>query len=204
MTSLATLSHQTTPTVFNTDFYVTAATVIPVLFLALAVQGPALQNLLDGARAAEMRFYERVWKGDYRSSWGLSATTVIVLYGGHIIAGLILLLGVTGEITAIIALYVRHPVENGVTGTILTMAFLVVAVAVSPTVALWNSLSSLRKINADEHQRLTGGSPGQQQPPSSPVLRQRYLAPTRTPHTRPKWAKNTRPKGTNLAGKKRD
>jgi hypothetical protein len=44
MTSLA-LAHHAAPA-FNADFYTVAATIIPVLFLALVVQGPAYEQLL--------------------------------------------------------------------------------------------------------------------------------------------------------------
>jgi hypothetical protein len=37
---------------FNSDFYVVCATVIPVLFLALAVQGDSYQALLDASLKA--------------------------------------------------------------------------------------------------------------------------------------------------------
>jgi len=48
MTSLASLAHgarAATPA-FNGLFYATAATIIPVLFLAIAVQGPLYGDLL--------------------------------------------------------------------------------------------------------------------------------------------------------------
>jgi hypothetical protein len=46
MSSLATLGHAAAPAppAFNGLFYATAATIIPVLFLALAVQGTAYQG----------------------------------------------------------------------------------------------------------------------------------------------------------------
>jgi anti-sigma-K factor RskA len=44
---------------FNADFYVTCATVIPVLFLAAAVQGQALVFLLQRARRRTAR--QRQW-----------------------------------------------------------------------------------------------------------------------------------------------
>jgi len=44
---------------FNADFYVTCATVIPVLFLAAAVQGQAFAFLLQRARRGTAR--QRQW-----------------------------------------------------------------------------------------------------------------------------------------------
>jgi hypothetical protein len=40
---------------FNSNFYVTVATVIPVLFLVLAVQAPVYVNLLKASRDARRR-----------------------------------------------------------------------------------------------------------------------------------------------------
>jgi hypothetical protein len=53
MTSL-TLAAQTAAAAppFNTAFYATAATVIPVLFLAIAVQGRALETVTNAATNA--------------------------------------------------------------------------------------------------------------------------------------------------------
>jgi hypothetical protein len=51
---------------FNSDFYVTAATVIPVLYLALAVQGPALDEMIRWLRALGGRSrHDRVKFGVY-------------------------------------------------------------------------------------------------------------------------------------------
>ncbi len=47
MTGLATLAHTVSaPPPFNGLFYATAATIIPVLFLAIAVQGRGYESLL--------------------------------------------------------------------------------------------------------------------------------------------------------------
>jgi hypothetical protein len=47
---LAGMSHN-----YPSDFYVTTATVIPVLYLAIAVQGPAYQNMLKAAHRTNLR-----------------------------------------------------------------------------------------------------------------------------------------------------
>src|ERR1700722_6172982 len=48
MTGIA-LASTSNPEPFNTNFYVVAATVIPVLFLAIAVQGRLQANMLDAS-----------------------------------------------------------------------------------------------------------------------------------------------------------
>src|SRR5258708_6016603 len=52
------LAHGQPAPPFNADFYSVAATVIPVLFLAVAVQGHAYQDLLSSATDAGRRFRE--------------------------------------------------------------------------------------------------------------------------------------------------
>jgi hypothetical protein len=51
MTSLTALTHAAAPAApaFNGLFYATAATIIPVLFLAIAVQGRGYENLMKAA-----------------------------------------------------------------------------------------------------------------------------------------------------------
>jgi hypothetical protein len=59
MSSLATLAHDApAPSAFNSAFYATVATVIPVLFLAIALQGNTHQDLLL-AYAARVRTYRQ-------------------------------------------------------------------------------------------------------------------------------------------------
>lgn len=52
MSSFALLAHgaRAAALAFNTAFYATAATIIPVLFLAIAVQGRAFQEMLKARR----------------------------------------------------------------------------------------------------------------------------------------------------------
>jgi hypothetical protein len=57
MSSLASLAHtaHTAAPAFNGLFYATAATVIPVLFLALAVQGRGYKHLLVAMYVSDRR-----------------------------------------------------------------------------------------------------------------------------------------------------
>jgi hypothetical protein len=97
MSSLATLAHAAAPPApaFNGLFYATAATIIPVLFLAIAVQGPLYGDLLKASDAALRRFREhkadpspprlvlRLWIGSVLAS-GAAVTILIVTVGGEI------------------------------------------------------------------------------------------------------------------------
>jgi hypothetical protein len=97
MSSLASLAHEarTASPAFNGLFYATAATIIPVLFLAIAVQGPLYGDLLKAFDAALRRFREhkagasprrlvlRLWIGSVLAS-GAAVAILIVTVGGEI------------------------------------------------------------------------------------------------------------------------
>jgi hypothetical protein len=97
MSSLASLAHgaRAAAPAFNGLFYATAATIIPVLFLAIAVQGPLYGDLLKASDAALRRFREhkadpspprlvlRLWIGSVLAS-GAAVAILIVTVGGEI------------------------------------------------------------------------------------------------------------------------
>lgn len=64
MTTLALLAHHAAAPAFNTAFYATAATVIPVLFLAIAVQGRGYDALVKAFGAAFRRLRSTPRSGD--------------------------------------------------------------------------------------------------------------------------------------------
>lgn len=78
MTSLASLAHQASPPAFNSAFYATAATVIPVLFLAIAVQGRSYENLLKASAGAIRRSQQRHQRP---AGWRRAILYYIVSYG---------------------------------------------------------------------------------------------------------------------------
>jgi hypothetical protein len=97
MSSLASLAHEahTVAPAFNGLFYATAATIIPVLFLAIAVQGPLYGDLLKASGATLRRFREhkagasprrlvlRLWIGSVLAS-SAAVAILIVTVGGEI------------------------------------------------------------------------------------------------------------------------
>jgi hypothetical protein len=97
MSSLASLAHaaRAAAPAFNGLFYATAATIIPVLFLAIAVQGPLYGDLLKASAATLRRFREhkagssprrlvlRLWIGSVLAS-GAAVAILIVTVGGEI------------------------------------------------------------------------------------------------------------------------
>lgn len=136
MTSLAALARATAAPAFNGLFYATAATIIPVFFLALAVQGRMYSDLLRAAQAlARARQHPRfTGTADGRLSplSRLSMGTVNGLL--WLAAWLIPISGFFGEQGAIIALYREH--DNSGTRLIVLVStlLLLVAVAIGPVV----------------------------------------------------------------------
>jgi hypothetical protein len=133
MSSLASLAHgaRAAAPAFNGLFYATAATIIPVLFLAIAVQGPLYGDLLKAFDAALRRLREhragssprrlvlRLWVGS-------------VLASGAAVAILIVTVG--GEIEALLSLSVQRPYGDP-HAAIAAAVLLTVAAAIGPALA---------------------------------------------------------------------
>ena len=111
-------------TTFNRDFYATITTVIPVLYLALTVQGPLYSSML-----------KRAWSGLLRKERDLELSLrllrVSISVGLIIAAVVILAAGLGGEILAIFALYNGSSAQAG-PWVLLSVIALVVATAVGP------------------------------------------------------------------------
>ena len=106
---------------FNADFYVTAATMIPVLYLALAVQGSTLNAALTWlyeAKASKRHTAERVAElnEEINRTYGtgagsITATSPPVITVAFLVVlalGVSLIFSVVGEFTAIRLLYYRQ------------------------------------------------------------------------------------------------
>jgi hypothetical protein len=120
------LAHHHAAPAFNGLFYATVATVIPVLFLALAVQGRGFDRVL---RAMQAPRHER---GDPppRSELGLFSPRVLM-----VTAWLILGSAFGGEATALFDLYrQRSPSGDGLV-TLACVLFLLMAVAAGPVLS---------------------------------------------------------------------
>lgn len=143
-----------TATPFNGDFYGAVAAVIPVLFLAIAVQGPLYQDLMNTGRSliragGATGARKAVRTLGYTALWYFGYFTIVS--------------GIVGELIALIALSVRRDnltlrvVLLGMTG------FLLLGVAIGPLLALTNRTpQSWQKVqgSAPEPQSAdTGDSP---------------------------------------------
>jgi hypothetical protein len=132
--SLAALSHTAATQAFNGLFYTTVATVIPVLFLAIAVQGRTYEELLKAGSDAYQRGLLSRWRA---ASTGRQAPgPTLSPYAVIAIAILILAVAVAGEIVALISLYLQRPA--GPPQAVLTAAvILTIAAAAAPALRLF-------------------------------------------------------------------
>jgi hypothetical protein len=122
---------------FNGLFYATVATVIPVLFLAVAVQGKesTYESLMRGATEGFSRLnLQRLQRmpGSTRRPQVLAAVSMI---GATVLAVAILSAGVVGEVTVVSALYYRRA-AHGPWYVLAEVVFLAYAAGAAPAAAL--------------------------------------------------------------------
>jgi hypothetical protein len=134
---------------FNETFYSVAATIIPVLFLALAVQGPFLDELLslaDRPRARSSR-PARALASTYAADAPWRVGVFVVIFS------------TVGEILAIVALYQQHATETGGSITLTGVILLVVLTAFKPTLAVFaHSKAPARDADSDPEPAKPDGS----------------------------------------------
>jgi hypothetical protein len=131
--------------VFNATFYATAAAVIPVLFLALAVQGRGFGALLSVATAARE-------EADMLPARVLQAAGVVIVTAGFF-----------GEAAAMYDLYA----SSGVGGILILVAALILllAVVVGPFAALVVSGHTAAEW---AQRRSDAAAPAPETPPAAP------------------------------------
>jgi hypothetical protein len=140
MTSLAALTHATThpAPAFNGLFYATAATIIPVLFLAISYQSTTWQDMGKAFGAADRAAYTATKRDSSRPWWALVLGYVLGYALGALI-GAILLSGALGEILAIVALYQRRAPSHAPFLVLTATIFLTAATAAVPTLAFFRA-----------------------------------------------------------------
>lgn len=117
---------------FQPDFYVTCATVIPVLFLAVAVQGPFYQDLLDAlVKAARAP----VDAPPIRAFWAYVAMLLV-----DIVTWVVVGSGVLGEFLALLALYLGQEVARAI---VLVAALIQLLAAATGPIARYRAASKL-------------------------------------------------------------
>jgi hypothetical protein len=144
-----------TAPVFHPDFYVAAATIVPVLFVALAVEGHGYDNIIKA--------YERVSRHDQpgRPWYERFAAS---LAGSYLQAFALIIAGFAGysEIMAIYALYQWQ--ADGTTATIVLLGpvFLVIFVSAGPliTITRVSLLTGLPDLGLTARQQAAGPARG--------------------------------------------
>ena len=119
---------------FNSNFYVIAATVIPVLYLALIVQANAIRQLLgrlDRAMQTKTRRESHNAIIPVLIILGLIAASAIWL-----VSTAILILGIGGEIAAILVLYHQSDSENVRDFVLVSTILLLVITTAGPAVTI--------------------------------------------------------------------
>jgi hypothetical protein len=127
MTSLASLTHAAAAApAFNSTFYAVAATVIPVLFLAVAVQGRGYKNLMKALDVMDQGSDPDIPLAKADAAI-FAATAVLVT-----IATLILAAAVLSEILAVYALYQQQARSTTGQTVIISVILLTIATATGP------------------------------------------------------------------------
>jgi hypothetical protein len=109
---------------FDSDFYVVCATIIPVLFLAAAIQGNAYTNVLEAAiKAAKTEPGDRLGAKLY----AFTLSRVLQFIGYCIWSA-----GAIGEFLALLTLYQGHEDTSSRPVVFLSTMLLVVTVAAGP------------------------------------------------------------------------
>jgi hypothetical protein len=126
--SLAALAHAAPAApAFNTEFYATAATIIPVLFLAVAVQGNTYDVLIRALGTSRGRMRDR------RSPLPQRLVALVATEATFLLACAILIYGALNEGIAVYALYKQKAEEPA--ATLFAVIFLVAVSAAGPTLA---------------------------------------------------------------------
>jgi hypothetical protein len=131
MTSLAFTAHSVPvlPPSFNANFYIAAATVIPVLFLAIAVQGRSYENLMKAFSDAFRRWM-------VPGKWVRSLPAAVIALAASVAASAMLYSAVA-EILAIYALYQQQARSATAQTVLLAVTFMVIMTAAAPALAFY-------------------------------------------------------------------
>jgi hypothetical protein len=161
MSSLALLEHTATAAPVLTTaaiaFYATVATVIPVLFIALAVQGTAYQSVLKSVDAADRRQTEiGLRSGPARAA----AFTYLFVFIIAVLFLFILVVVAYAEVQAIYALYQGHASGSTALSVLNGVILLIIITAAPPVIAFLGTLAGI--IRRSRQARNTSGAATQE------------------------------------------
>jgi hypothetical protein len=151
MTATALASTAPALTASGIAFYAAAATIIPVLFLALAVQGTLYQNILKAADAANQRFLANI----RRPRSGVAALALILITS---LFAAILLFAAVAERSAIVALYQGDATAATGNLVVTSTSALIGITAIVPAIAYLGTV--IRMLRATPETASRNASPG--------------------------------------------
>jgi hypothetical protein len=131
--------HQDT---FNANFYIIASTIIPVLFLALVLQGSTYEQLL----ANWLRMVKNAAKNSKLIAWALD-------FASYIIAIFVLLSGFLGELRATFALYDGRASASTGQFVLFSVIVLLVVATFGPAAGLVRTMSMTDEFLRDPKKR---------------------------------------------------
>jgi hypothetical protein len=161
---------------FPTVFYATAATIIPVLFLAIAVQGRIYESIVT--RAAEYIRSARTGWTSYQRFVAVQASALIMA-----VAGILLTSAVFGEILALFLLARGGSDNGGVRNFVMSSAAALVIAAAIPAVGVF--VRGAIRVNRELHEfpwRATGKRAESQGDSSALTKRDRASQPKEGEH----------------------
>ncbi len=180
MTGLAALAHSApSAQPFDATYYATIPTVIPVLYLAYALQGPAFETLLRSALSAgrDQIAGQSLWQPRGRAATWVAARLPPALLPRALLtaAFLILTAGATGEASALWVLYKGHDDPSTRLFVFIATMILLLAVITPPllsyfrvTLLLQDYRAKVRpKGAAEQHRAPQSAGPAHPGPPET-------------------------------------
>jgi hypothetical protein len=171
----AALAHHAAAPAFNSTFYATVATVIPVLFLAIALQGGTYQTLL-AAYAANVRAYRQTMRAARAAGQLTLRKALASVPSTHLpgyAAAATVLAGLYGEGVALDALYSQQAPPAAGLGVLIATLYLV-AIAASGPIGQYQRMVSQDRARREQEARVTHhpaeaqATAGEQSAPAEP------------------------------------
>jgi formate hydrogenlyase subunit 3/multisubunit Na+/H+ antiporter MnhD subunit len=123
---------------FNTDFYVVAGTIIPVLYLALTLQGQTFERVISTSIKQARASRRLAWL----RAWTLLAT-----------GGLIVATGFIGEWTTMTALYNRSADSSTSQKVLFCIFLLLIAVTAGPALRYYRAPMARKDAHEESPER---------------------------------------------------
>jgi hypothetical protein len=155
---------------FNADFYATVATLIPILFLAIAVQSTIYEDLMKTVT----RSLNRLAAEDPQDTRAVVRQQVSQVPAalGIVAIWFVPVIGIVGEIMALLSLYWKRPVGGTIVGTLGLAIILTAITGALPAARLMRFLgwfaAPFLSTPADASEQPAAGASSAPEPEASP------------------------------------